>query len=199
MERAILDVFARKVNEAFNRAVAGIRNRLAEEIDTAIKASPEYASLLSGKLWHELGVENPDTATQQIIQTIQDSVYVRVRPVVRSGSLIRGGMNLGVLRSNYADILGLSISSFESEHGFQIDWLRWLLLEGDSIINAEYHFETGYGERSRTGDGIMLRTGLWRVPSEFSGVSGDNWLTRALNGIEPIIKTIVITEIKRQF
>lgn len=199
MERAILDVFARKVNSAFQRSVKGIRSRLAEEIDRVIKATPEYSSLLSGQLWHELGVENPEGATQLIIQTIQESIYVRVTPVVRSGTLIRGGMSLGVLRSNYSDVLGLPISSFESEHGYQIDWLRWLLLEGDSIINAEYHFETGYSERSRTGDGIMLRTGVWRVPAEFSGVSGDNWLTRALNGIEPVIKTIVITEIKRQF
>lgn len=54
----ILDNFARRLN----RTVGSQANRTLLEketqsiIDSAIRNTPEYASLLTGELWHQLGV-----------------------------------------------------------------------------------------------------------------------------------------------
>ncbi len=65
--------------------------------------------------------------------------------------------------------------------GELIDWLRWLLFSGDEIINSSYKVSVkdGFG---RSQLGIMMKGSnfSFKVRSEFSGVQGDNFVTRAI-------------------
>jgi hypothetical protein len=198
-ERDLLNVYAKKLAAAFINARAGIATELAEKIRELITSSPEYSSLLTGSLWHQLGVRNPLAMTDAIISTIQESVVIQMIPPTVVGKRIRGGIVAKILKADFSDVLRIPGASFESEHGFEVDWLEWLLTSGDSIVNTSYHFESGFPDRSRTGDGIMLAEGSWRVPPEFAGTISDNWLTRALSGLGDLISDIFMRNIKRGF
>mgnify|MGYP003646261604 FL=1 len=83
--------------------------------------------------------------------------------------------------------------------GTPLEWLKWLLLEGDRVIVANYRFEPSNKGTSRTGEGIMIKTrgGGWNVPPQFAGVDNDNFATRALEGIQDTIDYFVRQEITK--
>jgi hypothetical protein len=153
-----------------------------------------------------LGVPNADGVLEDIIKTIGESVAVTPIIVTVNGGRMTGGLRVEILRADYGDILGLPGASFPSEKHHQVDWLKWLLLEGGNAVIGDYHFfgserllGTSRAGRSlgRTGLGIMVPTGHWTVPEEFSGTATDNWLTRALSRTGPKAVAIMVEEIKR--
>ena len=100
-----------------------------------------------------------------------------------SSNRISASIKLQMIQQDFADLLSLGSASFTSENNSQIDWLRWLLLEGDTIIITNYNFILGPNPASRTGGGIMRKNGAgsWRVPPEYAGTVQNNWITRGLD------------------
>lgn len=198
VETAIVKALAGKLDKVFSAAVPGIKQGTAEEVGKAIRVSPEYTSLLTGELWHQLGIKNPDAATEAIISTIGESIQVVSHGVHARGKQLDGRMTISILRADYGDILGLSESSFTSENGFQVPWLQWLLTGGNELLNSDYQFLGNCEEWSRTGFGIMARSHKgWKVPDEFSGTERDNWLIRALSDMRSPIVAVLKRELQK--
>jgi hypothetical protein len=197
LERGLLEALAKHLSGAIKRSLAPIKSRLGEVIGQAIQACPEYASLLNGRLRGELGVVNAEPVLKAIIRNIAGGVQVTSLGAQRVGSKIEGGLRIEILKGDYSEVLGVRGGSFKSEGGYDIDWLEWLTLKGDSIVVADHRFVTGFPERSRTGMGLMQMPGSWRVPAEFSGTSEDNWLVRALIAVEPEIGKILGEELQK--
>lgn len=159
---------------------------IKNSIINSIKNQPEYSSLLNGKLKHEFGLPDADSRIAGILQSIENSLQVRYQPITSTSSGIKGGFLITMIPSDFNDILNLPQAVFETENGGYLQWLKWLLLEGDNSIVFGYKFILGQSSYSRTGNGIMSAdiSGMWRVPPEFSGTKDNNWITRAISATE---------------
>jgi hypothetical protein len=193
----LLDALSRKLSDAFARAAGGVAARVGAIAVEAIQASPEYASLLSGELRGQLGAVDAAAVLRRVCENVAAGVRVTSLGVRRQGDGLSGGMRVALVKGDYSEVLGAEGATFTSEGGFEIPWLRWLTLEGDAILVADHHFQAGHAARSRTGLGIMVKPGSWRVPPEFSGTAEDNWILRALADVGPAVAEALVDEIRK--
>ena len=193
----------KEVTTKVKRVAPRIKTRVTEEIRIAVRealvATPEYQSILQGKLRAQLGIPDPNTRIITIIDTWVNNISVKVKTGTSPLLLI----DIGLIRTDYGDVLSLpqATYTYRSKHGQgEIPWLKWLLLEGDKRIITKYEFSSN-PRGSRSGMGIMVRKsrGSWQVPPEFSGTSVDNFATRALGNIESVIDKIVEKAVKDAF
>lgn len=202
IQRVLVEGLMEILSAAVTQSVPVIRERAQLVIREAIQKSDEYDSILNGKLWHELGIVNPGRCLSAIIARIEESVEVAVLPFRHNGrELTSGGLRLQAVQANFEDILGLPEATFQSvskRNGtvYDIDWLQWLLTGGGSVIIDDFHF-VGRTRGSRTGYGVMAKSGTWAVPPEFAGTIQDNWLTRAMLTVIPVLTDIIFEEIVR--
>ena len=173
-----------------------ITDGLRDAVRTSLIATPEYQSIVQGKLKAQLGIPESDTRILSIIDTWINNISVKVK-VGKSPFL---SIEIGIIKSDYSDVLSLPHASYtyKSKRGQgTIPWLKWLLLEGDTRIITKYEFSRNT-RGSRTGMGIMIskQRGGWQVPPEFSGTSVNNFATRALGNIEQVIDQLVETTVK---
>ena len=172
---------------------------IKQTIITSIQQQPEYSSLLNGRLKYEFGLPDADSRVASILSAIQDSLTISyVQPRYNSSS-INASFEINMIPSDFNDILNLPEAVFTTEKGTQLQWLKWLLLEGDSSIVFGYQFILGQNPFSRTGGGIMRSdsAGVWRVPPEFAGTINNNWITRAITNTEADINNFFGSQIKQ--
>lgn len=190
IKREVLSLLNKRMDSITN----AIRNRLQDSLRRAITDSPEYQSIVSGILRAELGL--PDTS---VLDTIIDTWANGIQVKYKTNNSF-GVINIGMIQSDYSDVLSLPEASFiyATRSGSNvIDWLRWLLLEGSSIIVVDYEFKAS--NKGRSGLGVMVKRdgGGWSIPSQFAGTSDDNFATRALQNIDQEIDDIVRQEITK--
>ena len=193
----------REISKNVKRKAPRIKTIITEQIRKAVRealvSTPEYQSILQGKLKAELGIPQSDTRIITIIDTWVNNISVKVKSAKSPLLLI----DIGIIQDDYGGVLSLPAAqyTYQSKHGQgEIPWLKWLLLEGDKRIITKYEFSSN-PRGSRTGMGIMVRKsrGSWQVPPEFSGTSVDNFATRALGNIESVIDKIVEKAVKDAF
>lgn len=167
----------------FDKVYREMRNNIPQILISHIKSQPEYSSLIGGKLMGEFGLPDAASRLSNILSTIESGAIIQTKPISISGSQIKGSIKLQMVQKDFSDLLSLGDSSFTTEKGSNLQWLSWLLKEGDSIIIADYTFALGSFASSRTGMGIMRQFGgsSWRVPPEFAGTITNNWITRAID------------------
>lgn len=187
------------VKEVKSRISSSINN-ITESIEVAIQKlvqiklhnAPEVDSLAGGKLRYHFGLIDGASRISNIIDAWADSIEVKY--VSSLGSL--GGIQITMTKGE-TDVLDMPESFFETEKGTRLEWLKWLLMEGDTRIVSNYNFHPG--KRGRAGGGIMVsrQSGSWGVPSEFAGTLNNNFATRALEGLHDEIDVIVRREITK--
>lgn len=158
------------------QAVPDINKEVQDLCERCIKSTPEYQSIVSGLLTRDLGLLNPVGRMDDIITVIKQNIQTKFSQNTLTVSLIRSG---------YKDILGVSAASYTSNR-YNIPWLDWLLTRGDDVVVQEYNVKYGHFPQGRTGEALMFKVhgGAYRIPPQYSGISGDNFLTRALAGSE---------------
>lgn len=191
IEKKILNALKEEINLKVPKAIPGIKERLREITADFIKNTPEYQALLHGPLRAEFGFYSgtEQSKVDNIVNMLSYQIAVDFQPtkiLTRSGAF-SGGLHIGIVESTFDAIIksqSAVISYYSKRYNRQVDlnWLKWLLLEGDKIIVSEYHFVPATGGRGRSGGGLMKAGGLWRVPPEYSGTPRRNWITRALVG-----------------
>ena len=185
------------LRRAFNNAARGIENRVKAVVRIAIESQPEYQELFGGKLQEELGLPDPDTQVREVVNQWIRNISLKVQQPAISSLGIRGKISLEMIRSDWQDVLSLPAAVYVTENDQVIEWLRWLLIEGDRAIVRDYVIGRN-PRRSRTGLGsIMIKKqgGNWRVPPEFAGVENNNFVTRALRGINKTLDDIFREEL----
>lgn len=206
LQAGALQAIAQHLTQALSPAYqAAVQSRAAQEALTRIRVSPEYASLHGGVLQAQLGLVAPTTQVEGVLQGLADGCRCDVVPPRVAGASLTGSVVVGILREDLSDVLSRPEASFVSENGHDVEWLRWLLTEGDRLIIADYGFLPASRMRpeavakfSRTRLGIMRKKGTWGVPAEFAGSRGANWLTRALNLFEQVLGKILVEELQRR-
>lgn len=195
----IVKEITKKVKRESLAIKTSITDQLRKVVREALVSTPEYQSILQGKLKAELGIPNSDARIMAVIDTWVNNIFVTVKTGTTPLLLI----DIGIIKEDYSDVLSLPQAqyTYKSKRGQgEIPWLRWLLLEGDKRIITRYEFSNN-PRGSRTGMGIMIskEKGSWQVPPEFSGTSVDNFATRALGNIGNIIDKIVERAIRSRF
>jgi len=179
----ILTALLPDVIKYFSSIFSGLQNKMSSILIKYITDQPEYGSLMNGQLQYEFGITDPANRLSEILDTIKNGAVINNKPIIIKGGQIIGGIKIQMVKKDFSDLLSLGGSSFATEKGSQLNWLQWLLLEGDSVIISDHVFIFGPNRASRTGLGIMreIPGGLWRVPPEYAGTLNNNWITRAID------------------
>jgi hypothetical protein len=192
IERKINSSAIEHVYSRLNRLPAKISVRAKDLIRSTLNQSSAATSLISGRLREEMGIVDASSELQQIFQAITQTVNVTISPPSTRGMKIR----LTAVPFNLDSIIG-GAGSYVTDNGAVIPWFQWLTAAGDRIIVRDYDVEGGHSARSRTGDMIMRKGKKgWRVPPEFAGSPGNNFVTRATDLILPELGNYIQNTVK---
>lgn len=183
------------LNEKFPRAINPIKKMVKKKLFDSLVDSPEYNAIAAGNLRIELGLVDGEGRLLDIIDQWIRDVEVKFKRFRAGNSGLTGGITITAVKSDYFDVLGLSEAELITDKGEELPWLQWLLLEDTNIIIADYEVKFGLG-RGRTGGGNMVPGGEWSIPSQFAGGQGDNFVTRAIEIIQPDLEREVADIIK---
>lgn len=159
-----------------------------KQIRYSLELTKEYYSLTQGQLQRDFGLTDPKPIMDNIIEAIQKSVRVSIIPPSTQSF---GGIYIGMFKDDFSDALSAYETKYESLNAkgevHLVEWLKWLLFSGDSVIIGDYGIFSHARDnkaRSRTNSGtimLTLRRNVvpFRVTPNFSGTSTNNWLTRA--------------------
>ena len=95
---------AAELKGVFIKASEKIKKQLQTIVKEAIESQGEYQQLLSGQLKDELGIPNPASRVNAIVDAWVNNVQVNTRPVLVSGSSLKGGMSIGMVKKDYSDV-----------------------------------------------------------------------------------------------
>lgn len=202
-DKQIADIILKELVQELNSRLTPLYKEatsyIRQTVLDSIKAQPEYISLLSGSLKYEFGLPDSSSRLNAILNTIDQSLFVEYKEPRINGQNINGGFFIGMVNSDFSDILSLGAATLVTEKGSPLEWLKWLLLEGDKMIIGGYDFKIGNFKNSRTGGGIMSPSfsGSWRVPPEFAGTMENNWIIRAIVAIESNIDNYLVSLLQK--
>jgi hypothetical protein len=179
--KAILD-------RTISQLIRKIRPSLIAYIENKLRKDPNntYYSLDIGDLRNDFGFRSGQNAGERVVKAISGSVeFTKLGPT--SASL--GGVRLQLLKGGIEFLLDKDFGAYDS-NGNTVDWLRWLLTAGDTIVVADYQVMKDKGtplKGSRSGYALMISPKMskgFRVDPNHSGTIDDNWITRALAATE---------------
>lgn len=182
----------------FKRAMKIVKPKFQEFIKEKLLQTSEYRSLISGILKKDFGLYDPLPKLNAIIDTWLSNIQV-----YSSATKSFLSIHVDMFQEDFGDVTQLAEARIVTEKGDVLPWLDWLLTFGDTSIIFNYHVipKSGLGsfrspKPSRSGYGIMIPKGSWRVPPEFAGTTQDNWVTRAFTHSQTRIYNILQTSIE---
>jgi len=192
ISQKILKALLPEVTKYFNKAFNQCKKEITTIVSNAIVSSPEYQSIMSGKLKYEFGLPDSGSRLASILSFWKYLDIQYDKPKIIKNQ-INSYFTLSMIKSDYSDVLSSAAATFKTEKGSDLEWLQWLLLFGDKVIIKDYSVEIGPNPRSRTGNAVMVGNtrGRWGVPPEFSGTSQNNWITRAIDSADGAINELL--------
>lgn len=189
----ILDAMLPEIKNFMTSGVRKIKSELPPILQTAIRNTPEYESLISGKLQYEFGIPDAGPKIANLINIWTTNIDGTFYPPTIASNKIKSSFSIYMIRSDFSDVLNTdSAMMTDNTRGYSLPWLEWLLLEGNKTIIKNYEIAYGPNQFSRTGFAVMRPArASWKVPSEFSGTISDNWITRAIDRSELDIQKLL--------
>lgn len=187
VKKEIIQAIIPELNKYLAERVNKFKAALKETLKIDLWDSPEVDSLLGGELQAELGVEDPETRLAAIIDRWAGNIDVNFSPAKYAGGRIYSKLSISAIKNDYSDVLGLDEARYTTRNGSTIEWLEWILLNGDKKIITDYDIGLDLNGYSRTGLGKIMIKGRgksWGVPSQFAGFKNDNFITRTIERIE---------------
>ena len=181
---AIVQETKEKLNRTIDQLRIRIRPDLVNYVEKKLKEYPSntYYSLNFGELQRDFGFSPGENVAEQVVKTISSSIQLsKLGPT----SVSLGGFRLEILKEGIQSLLNKGFAAYDS-NGNTVDWLRWLLTAGDTIVVADYQVMKDKGtplSSSRSGYALMISPKMsqgFRVDPNHSGTIDDNWITRAL-------------------
>lgn len=186
IRRKLIESVSYNYRKAYPRIKKAIRRLIAEELNDAYFSHPTVKSIEGGDLRAELGLQFAQVKSRAIYEALLKSLQVTLNSNKKDSLL---NISIEMARSDFQDVLNLSEAyqvwtdaGGDTVKGEPLPWLEWLLLEGDSLVVADYRFSTSQLGRSNL-PGIMVAGRGWRVPSEHSGTYQQNFITEILENV----------------
>jgi hypothetical protein len=195
----------------FGKVGRSVTRKVQKRFSELFNTSDTVRSLISGDLRGMIGVENPgpEARLTAILNQWINSVVFTPKPISITQKGLTGGFRLEMMRSDFTDVLRLNEAFFPTPsnefkanykyHPYNLEWLRWLLLEGSKVVVEDFDFIAS--NRGRTGRGTMKKKGArrWSVPPEFAGTAIDNFATQIIAQLHTELDQIFLSEISRIF
>lgn len=201
LEKLMLIEVVKELNKRIPKRIDEISSKLRDDTFEFLKGNSTYRSLVGGDLAGHFGIPTAGRVARidTIIRAVADGMKIRYVPVKLKGKKFTGGIEIGILRTNLAEVLFLAEGLVMTEKGVVLDWLNWLLTLGDTVIITKYDVELGTG-LGRSGLAVMVPedAGSWRVPPKYSGTIQKNWLTRAFNDNISAYLSIIENTVKQE-
>ena len=193
IQQEILRALLPECQKYMDNVINKLKKELPNIVSNAITSEPEYGSLLSGKLKFEFGIADAGSKITNIINHWITNIVYDYKPPAASSSGIRSSFSAKLIRANFSDIINTSDAMvIDSNRGYELPWLEWLLLDGTATIVPQYEVRIGANSRSRTGYAVMVPSkDSWKVPDEFSGTIDNNWITRAISNSQEEIQNLL--------
>ena len=180
IEKEIMKALIKEVNYTFRNSMGKMLSPIRRVVSSAIESSPVISSLNVGVLRADFGIPKGKDVTSAIVASVANSTVISMKRFSFSGKKISGGLFIYVQPSNFANLLSLSVGEVITEKGTRLPWLDWLLNLGDQVIIADFGVE--YANAGRSGEGHMTSQARpFKVNTSFSGTTGNNFITRALD------------------
>lgn len=194
--RRMLDALAVEVNRYLVIKINTLKPKITNVLEDALFNCPEVQSLLGGQLQAELGVPDSDLKLDSLIRIWARSIDIKLSPAKRSSrNGITGGFVLTAIKADYSDVLSTDDAIYTTSNNQVIEWLRWLLLEGDRRIIRGYQIGGDLHNKSRTGLGRLMWASKqgrsWGVPPQFAGTKNNNFVTRTIDDIEQQLDLLI--------
>lgn len=198
IQQSIMQALLPQVNDYMKDAISTIRKEIGTIVNNAIINTPEYDSLISGKLKYELGIPDANTKIAGLLDIWTKNIYIEYMPPKIISSKIKSSFSASLIKSNFDDVLSTDLAYvIDNIYQYRLPWLEWLLLEGNKILVKKQEVVIGPNPRSRTGFALMKESNKsWKVPSEFAGTIRDNWITRAIDSIEEEVNNLLERTLK---
>ena len=173
------------LRRTINQLLVKIRPDIVEYIENKLRKGPNdtYYSLDIGVLRDDFGFRPGENVGERVVKEVSSSIRLNALGPT-SASL--GGARLSLLKGGIETLLDKDFGAYDS-YGNTVDWLRWLLTAGDTIVVADYEVIYKNTPRSRSGHALMISPKMskgFRVNPNHSGTIDDNWITRALAATE---------------
>lgn len=198
IRQKILAAMQEEITGIIKRAIPKIEDKIKTVVGDALRQEPEYSSLMGGVLKAEFGI--PDSSSvERVIDALVNTLKFNLDPIVANRSGLKGGFSLTMMKSDDMDgVVYLDSGSVvDTQRGYILPWLEWLLYENNKPIVKRYAVEYTGSPYSRSGMAIMVPDkSNWRVPPEFAGSTKNNWSTRAISRLDPAIYNIISNTIK---
>jgi hypothetical protein len=180
IEKEIMGALVKEVNYTFRNSMGKMLSPIRRIVSSAIESSPVISSLNGGVLRADFGIPKGKDVTSAIVASVANSTVINMKRFSFSGKKISGGLFVYVQPSSFANLLSLSVGEVVTEKGTRLPWLDWLLNLGDQVIIADFGVE--YANAGRSGAGHMTSQARpFKVNTSFSGTTGNNFITRALD------------------
>lgn len=201
IEKKILKAIKEELDNRMQKIATQITKDLRNTLKEAIKRQPEYLSLDSGQLAADFGFRDGKYRIDAIIDFWIANIVVKEETSKIKGDKISTGIQISIMSDNFEEVLNLPEASVVTNKGQVLPWLNWLLKLGSENIIQDYSIEYGPIKRSRSGAAIMVSNpGFhWSVPSKYSGVATDNFITRAIKNYQDRIEKSIEDTTKKEF
>lgn len=193
-DKKVMTEFSRELNKHLRKSISQIKKGVGPIIADAVQNSKEVQSILYGTLSAELGFVSPTTIAKQIYDAIKRSVHIEFTPFKYNGKTLDGNFSVVAIHDDFSDIItDIPTASYKS-NGHDIDWLKWLLFEGNNIIVVDYQitYNPSKVSHSRSRRAIMEpdTRSSYRIPAKWSGTQSNNFITRSIDSqAEHLIET----------
>lgn len=193
IEKNVLIEYVSYIDKIFANSIPVIKAKVPQIISKLLRASDSWAAINGGDLQKILYIPSPTTSLFQIEKAIIDSIDIIKTPVSVRGQNIAGSFTVSVLDDSYAQVLSAGETSYVTKNGKLIPWVEWLIYFGDSPVLSKMRLlETNRGTYVvKSNDDLF-------IPSAYSGIPVDNFLTRALEPAEQEIGNLIEIEVSRR-
>lgn len=197
--KKILESLIPEVKDYMVSKINTIKIQLPPIIRQSIISTPEYTSLINGKLKYEFGIPDSSSKLAGILDIWSNNININYKPPRISNNQIKSMFSINMIKINFSDVLYSDYAIvYDSLRGYSLPWLEWLLLEGNKTIVSNHEVIFGPHKQSRSGMAIMKESNKsWSVPSQFAGTINDNWITRAIdnssNDIENLLNKVFVS------
>lgn len=198
IRNSILQALQSVLSKAISVAIPQIEKDIQNAVGEALRQEPEYSSLLGGTLLAEFGLYDA-SSVERVVQALVQTLKVKTEPVSLGRYGLKGGFSLTMMKSDDMDgvVFLDSASVVDNERGYILPWLDWLLYRNNEPIVKNYSVSYVNSPYSRSGLAIMIPDDTnWRVPPEFAGSIKNNWTTRAISRLDPLIYKIIQSNIE---
>lgn len=180
IESMIYHEIVKIIKPKMPKIAIGVDRRIKDLFRGLIENNFVVKSLQKGELYYQFGMKDITQRLEALIEQWISEISVKPNSIHVTSKGVTGGLTINMINRDYNKVYSMPQAEFLTpENHYVLPWLKWLLEMGSTPVVIGYGFKAGSG-KGRTGGGVMVEgfnTKVWSVPSEYQGVTDNNFLT----------------------